>query len=781
MGCRSNTVMSTILRLILAAALLCGLVILGRWNYVVFHSVIELSSIGVAMGIFMIAWNVRRRMDNDFLLFIALAYGAVALLDLVHTLAYDGMGAIRGITMDPPTQLWIAARYLQSLSLLIAPLWLTRRLPLKTALVGLALIDALVLLSIFRPWPWMPAFPQCYLGVPRGLTPFKVVSEYIIAGILLAAVGVLWWRRARLDKAIFVTMVVALFVTMASEIAFTHYVSVNTASNMIGHLLKAAAMYLTYKALIEAGLKRPFDVLFHSLSSSERRFRTLTMATFEGIAISEHGRVLDCNDQMARMLGYTPQEVVGQEATSFIHPADREQVAASMRLNKESLLEIRMVRKDGSIIVVEVHGQTNDDQSHPTRFTAVRNITQRKLAEEALVAAKISAEQAKTVAESASQAKDHFLAALSHELRTPLTPVLLAVETIEKDGDFSPEIREDLAMVHRNLELEVRLIDDLLDLNRVVHGKIELHVKHLDLHSKLKNVMEICRGDIQSKGLQVDLDLSAASHFVDGDGGRMQQVFWNLLKNAIKFTPEAGTITVRTRNPRPDAIRVEVADSGVGIDAETIPRLFAPFEQGSREVTKHFGGLGLGLAICRNLIELHGGSISAHSPGKGQGSIFVVQLPTVLSPTPGTAISAAPADGEVAKGSKLRILLVEDHADTRRLMARLLTGMGHTVTTAASVGEALAAAEAAAGEFDLVLSDLGLPDGSGHDLMRQLRGRWHLRGIALSGFGMEEDIIQSCAAGFVDHLTKPVHLGALQAAISRAAGGTRADSAEVVG
>ena len=780
MGCRSNRVTSAISWLIVTAALLGGLVTLGAWNYVVFHTVIELFSIGVAMGLFMIAWNVRQRMDNDFLLFIALAYAAVAGLDVVHTLAYQGMGAMPGLTADPPTQLWIAARYLQSLSLLAAPLRLTRRLPLKTALVGMAVIDALVLLSIFRPWPWLPAFPECHLGV-RGLTPFKVVSEYIISGILLAAVGVLWWRRSRLDKALFMTMVVALFVTMASEIAFTSYVRVTEASNMIGHLLKAVAMYLTYKALIEAGLKRPFDVLFHSLSDSERRFRTLTMATFEGIAISEYGRVVDCNDQLARMLGYTPQEVVGQETASFIHPDDRGRVVSVMGSGRESQLEIRLVHKDGSMIVVEVHGQTTGDPSRPTRFTAVRDVTQRKAAEEALVAAKISAEEAKAVAESANKAKDHFLAALSHELRTPLTPVLIAVESIEMKSKLSPEVREDLAMVHRNLELEVRLIDDLLDLNRVVHGKIELHVKRLDLHSKLKNVMDICRGDIQSKGLRVDLDLSAASHFVDGDGGRMQQVFWNLLKNAIKFTPQAGTITVGTRNPRPGSIRVEVADSGVGMEPETIQRLFVPFEQGGREVTKHFGGLGLGLAICRNLIELHGGSISAHSAGKGQGSRFVVQLLTVLAPTPGTVISTAPAGSDVAKPSKMRILLVEDHADTRRLMARVLTGMGHTVTMAASVGEALGAAEGAAGEFDLVLSDLGLPDGNGHDLMRRLRERWHLRGIALSGFGMEEDIAHSRAAGFVEHLTKPVHLTVLRAALARAAGGARADAAKVVG
>ena len=775
---RSNTVMATIARLILGVALLGGLVIVGRWNYVVFHSLIELFSIGVAMGIFMIAWNVRRRMDNDFLLFIALGYAAVAVLDLFHTLAYDGMGVFPSITKDPPTQLWIAARYLQSLCLLTAPLWLTRRLPLKTALVGMAVIDALVLLSIFHPWPWLPAFPQCHQGA-LGLTAFKVASEYIISGILLAAVGVLWLRRSRLDKTIWGTMVVAILVTMASEIAFTSYVSVTDLTNMIGHLLKAVAMYLTYKALIEAGLTRPFDVLFHSLSDSERRFRTLTKATFEGIVISEHGVVIDCNDQLARMLGYTPQEIIGQKITSFIQPQDREGVLANIRLGRESQVETHLMRKDGSIIVAEAHGQTTTDPFRPTRFTAVRDVTHRKAAEEALTAAKISAEQAKAVAESASKAKDHFLAALSHELRTPLTPVLIAVETMEKAAELSPEQRGDMAMVHRNLELEIRLIDDLLDLNRVVHGKIELHLTPLNIHNKLNNVMEICRGDIQSKRLHVDLELSAPSHFVDGDSGRLQQVFWNLLRNAIKFTPEAGTIILRTGNPRPGAIRVEVADSGVGIEPQTIPRLFAPFEQGSREVTKHFGGLGLGLAICRNLIELHGGSISAHSPGKGQGSTFVVELPTVEASTQQKVISAAPAWGVVANGPAMRILLVEDHDDTRRLMARLLKGMGHAVTTAVSVGDALAAAERGGGEFDLVLSDLGLPDGSGHDLMRQLRDRWNLRGIAVSGFGMEEDIAQSRAAGFVDHLIKPVHVGVLQAALARVRGCARTDAGEV--
>ena len=353
--------------------------------------------------------------------------------------------------------------------------------------------------------------------------------------------------------------------------------------------------------------------------------------------------------------------------------------------------------------------------------------------------------------------KDEFLAALSHELRTPLTPVLMTVAALETDPRIPEDVRLELKMVHRNVELEVRLIDDLLDSARITQGKLPLDLRMQDAHARISDVVRICRDEIAEKRLNLVLEMRAERHCVPSDGDRLQQVLWNLVKNAVKFTPEGGTVRVRTEDAAGNRLAIRVIDSGIGIESQLLPHVFNVFEQGGGETTKRFGGLGLGLAISKAVVEAHGGTLTAFSEGRDRGATFTVELAGADFPaeatgeTPGTA-----GCGQRA----LRILLVEDHKDTSRIMARMLTGIGHTVTTAETVAEALATAGSS--EFDLVISDLGLPDGSGLDLMRQLRP---LPGIALTGYGMDEDVTKTREVGFIAHLTKPVDMRQLEAAI----------------
>jgi PAS domain S-box-containing protein len=368
-------------------------------------------------------------------------------------------------------------------------------------------------------------------------------------------------------------------------------------------------------------------------------------------------------------------------------------------------------------------------------------------------------------AEAANRAKDRFLAVLSHELRTPLTPVAMAATAMEMDPALPYEFREDVAMIRRNVELETRLIDDLLDLSRVTTGKLRLNRQPTHVHAVVRHVLETVGPELHEKQLGVETACAARHDLVDADPARLQQVLWNLLKNAGKFTAAGGRVSVRTRNDEPGRVVVEVADTGRGIAADVLSRIFDPFEQGTDEVTRRYGGMGLGLAIAKAVVDLHGGTIRATSAGEGKGAAFAVALPLhAVAPADATPRGEEPA----APARPLRLLLVEDHADTAKTLARLLRLDGLDVRCAHTVAGAV---ELAGSEpFDVVVSDLGLPDGSGHDLMRRLRRDRAVPGIAMSGYGMEDDLRQSRDAGFAEHLVKPVNLPQLREAIRRAAG-----------
>jgi len=380
--------------------------------------------------------------------------------------------------------------------------------------------------------------------------------------------------------------------------------------------------------------------------------------------------------------------------------------------------------------------------------------------------------RAKDAAEEANRAKDQFLAVLSHELRTPLNPVLIAATELSQNLELPEEVREDARTIRQNVELEARIIDDLLDLTRITHGKLRMSFEVLDMHAALYDVLKICGGEAQRKGVALILDLHADQAFVEGDDARIRQVLWNLLNNAIKFTPEGGRVLVRTQEDDASSSRriaVEVVDSGVGIDKEALGRIFHAFEQETAH-GRRFGGLGLGLAISSYIAEAHGGGLHAHSEGRGHGAKFTFSLPVLEGVNRGTARLSSSQVSEFVE-RPCHVLLVEDHDDTRRLLARLLTKHGHSVRTAENVAEALSMGTRE--NFDLLISDIGLPDGSGYDVMRELRKRRSLPGIALTGYGMEEDIRRAADAGFGAHLTKPVEFEKLRGAISVVLGNPR--------
>jgi len=372
-------------------------------------------------------------------------------------------------------------------------------------------------------------------------------------------------------------------------------------------------------------------------------------------------------------------------------------------------------------------------------------------------------DEARRVAEAASLAKDQFLAMLSHELRTPLTPVLMAAAALTEDPDTPAYLRPTFEMIRQNVELEARLIDDLLDVMRIIRGKMPYQFEPVDLHDLIGRTLEICRSEARAKRLRLDVDLAAALPYAQGDPARLQQVLWNLVKNAIKFTPEGGRIGIRSLD-RDGRVAIEVADTGIGIEPSVLAKVFNAFEQGEDSITRRFGGLGL--AISRSIAEAHGGRLVAASDGKGRGATFTLELAT-LSPAAfrdGRAKGPRAEDGP--RSADLRILLVEDDPMTARIMAKLLRNAGYAVTTANSVAGALAEPLE---EIDVIISDLGLPDGNGLDVMRNARARAgrDLPGIALTGYGMDEDLRKTREAGFVAHLTKPIDFPRLDAMIQQ--------------
>jgi PAS domain S-box-containing protein len=491
----------------------------------------------------------------------------------------------------------------------------------------------------------------------------------------------------------------------------------------------------------------------------EERYRSLAEAVDQLMWINDaDGRAIYVNPKWEEMVGIGPDSH-GIRWAELLQPDDRDTLfeirGRAIPAGRPYRVEFRLRMKDGQyrwmlsrvVPVKDAGGRVT------SWFGSASDIHDLKTAEAEL-------RRAKDEAEAANRAKDQFLAALSHELRTPLTPVLAFSSMLETNVELSEEIRRQIEIVRRNTELEARLIDDLLDLTRISSGKLKIEPEPLELAEALDHVVEICREEASAKGLVLERDGTRDGTVVLADPARLRQILWNLLKNAIQFTPSGGRIFLRTLVPAPERIAVEVSDTGAGIEPAEMERIFQPFEQ----VGKRAGALGLGLAISRGLVEAHGGTLTAASDGPGKGATFRVELAILSGVEDVPRTGRAPRSSRQAVGTR-RVLLIEDHADTLSAVRELLAELSCEILAVGSMQEALAAAKTQS--FDLVLSDLGLPDGSGLDLMRQLHDRYGLAGIAVTGYGMKDDVRQSREAGFVDHLVKPITFQRLAGAIER--------------
>ncbi len=470
------------------------------------------------------------------------------------------------------------------------------------------------------------------------------------------------------------------------------------------------------------------------------------------------------NQACQKLLGFTPKEMTSQPYLNFVHPDDIESTTAVAQQLAEGqpLLnhENRYRHKNGFYRWFEwnMTAMPNDSRVYCTGH----DITERKQRETEREQLLQQEQAAREAAERANHIKDEFLAVVSHELRSPLNPIL-GWSQLLKRGQLSPEkTAQALEIIERNAKLQVQLIGDLLDISRILRDKLSLEKIPTDLNAVISAAIETVRLAAEAKSVQVTTLSSPCT--VIGDSGRLQQVIWNLLSNAVKFTPEGGKVTVASTLVE-DFVEVTVTDTGKGIGPEFLPFVFEHFQQEDYSTTRKFGGLGLGLAIARQLVELHDGTIAVNSDGEGQGATFTVRIPAVageVSPLVPSAVLAPNLKGR-------QILIVDDDADSQEITAFSLKQAGATVTAVSSGAAALQAI--AQSPPDVLVSDIGMPDMDGYMLMQEIRKQpaeqiKPIIALALTAYAGEVDQQQSLAAGFQRHLTKPIDPDTLIAMVS---------------
>jgi PAS domain S-box-containing protein len=393
-------------------------------------------------------------------------------------------------------------------------------------------------------------------------------------------------------------------------------------------------------------------------------------------------------------------------------------------------------------------------------LTAIIDLTERRRAERERADADVERQrltEEERIIRAENAAKDRFLATLSHELRTPLTAVLFALRSLEGNAALPPGAARLMEVIRRNIALETRLIDDLLDVTRIQRDKLRIERAVVDVHALLQGLVDDWLPAAREAQVELRNDLGASAYHVNADRFRLQQVFWNLVSNALRHTPAGGTVAIVSRDESPGSILLAVRDTGNGIAKDMLGRIFQPFEQGQGP-DQRGTGLGLGLAICKGIVEAHGGTIAAASGGSGRGAQFTLVLPTVPRPDVNDTARKPPPIMIHAR----RVLLVEDSPDNAAAIAEYLRVRGYEVAVTGSVADAV---ERAREGFDVVVSDVGLPDGTGHDVMRRIRSTSPVPGIALSGYGSEDDVQRSLDAGFARHLVKPIEPDRLLEAI----------------
>ena len=605
------------------------LTIVSFYNFLLFHSLAELFSIVVSCGIFMFAWNSRRFMDNGYLFILGVAYLIVGMLDILHMLSYPGMGVFPSGDENLTSQLWVISRYFESLSFIIGYFYIDRRPPSYKLLISYSIAAALFLASIF----YWQNFPDCYLP-GQGFTFFDHISEVVICTTLLLAAVLLYLKRSRFRTQTYILLNGAIVSTLASEFFFILYDFDQFFLNLFGHMLKIISFYLIYKAIIETGLVRPFNILFDNLQRSERalkrekEFAENLIETAQTIilVLDKEGRIMTFNPFMEELSGYKLAEVKNKNwFDTFVLDNDR----AGIRNVYERAMNDNPVRnliypirtKDGKELQIEWNAQPlkNGNGEIVGLITSGQDITQHVQAKKQLL---LYADELQKL----NANKDKFFHIIAHDLRNPLTSLLGLGDILTSRVSTFPreKIKYYADMIYQSVQNLYNMTENLLQWSRIQTGKFEYSPSSESVEELIRPNVNILRGHAVKKKISIITKLEKNAYaYVDRT--MIDSVIQNLISNAIKFTHEGGTIYITSRT-RGSHVEIAVADNGIGMSQEKLDSLFKIETHQASYGTAGERGTGLGLLLCKELVEKNHGNIYVKSE-LNKGTTFLFTIP----------------------------------------------------------------------------------------------------------------------------------------------------------
>jgi PAS domain S-box-containing protein len=602
------------------------------YNYLLFHTIVELFSIVIGGGIFIICWNSRKRIDNSFFLVIGVSFLYIGFLDFVHSLAYTGMNIFTGYDTNLPTQLWIAARYTQAGSFLLASLVINKKIKINYLIIFYTLVTFILLVLIFSR-----LYPDCFIE-GKGLTPFKIISEYIIDLLLFITIFIIYKQRFLFERRIYLTLFYSIIATIIAEILFTLYIHAYGIPNLIGHIFKIVSFFFLYKAIINIGLENPINLLFRKLKLSEKnliakandleranillkeaelRYRTTFEQSPDGIVILDpiSLKAFEFNNEICHILGYKREEFANLSVPEYDvneEPEDTMIHVNNILREGRDDFETKFITKNGEIKDIYIRAKVIK-LSGKTYFQSIcRDITEKKKAEDRL---------------------KRLISTVSHELRTPITVLLMSMDYLKNyDKNIQPDVEAKLLEgIDRNVKLLHKLADDILMISRIDEERVKIDwIEYYPLEI-INNILTLMEPIGTEKNLAFEIDIPK-NLVLKGDPKRIDQIFRIFIDNAIKYSKKSSTIEIKAfddykgkyNTDRNNGVLFQFKDNGIGISDGELPHIFERFYR-SKNVSETPGS-GLGLSIAEELIQLHKGKVYVESK-LNEGSIFYIFFP----------------------------------------------------------------------------------------------------------------------------------------------------------